>query len=285
MLDPQQTLNCNGDLVLLTQPIVMGILNITPDSFYSGSRFMNDKALLSNVEQMIDEGPANLDIGGMSSRPGAKIISVEEELERVVPVIKSIKHSFPNAVLSIDTVHSKVVAACADLGIGMVNDISAGQIDEAMYETVSKYPIPYVLMHMTGIPENMQENVDNKDIKHDVLRFFIKEIEKLRNLRVKDILLDVGFGFGKTLDDNYELLKNLHAFQILDLPVLVGISRKSMIYKFLETTPSDALIGTTALHWKALDEGAKILRVHDVKAAVQTVKLWGRVNSKIEKKS
>jgi len=278
MLNPQQTLNCNGQLVMLTTPIVMGILNITPDSFYSGSRFSNDTKLLSSVEKMLKEGATILDIGGMSSRPGAKVISVDEELDRVVPVIKAIKTQFPQTVISIDTVHSKVVEKCADLGIGMVNDISGGQIDSSMYETVSKYALPYVLMHMQGLPENMQIEPKYDDIKLVILEFFIKEIEKLRILGIKDIILDVGFGFGKTIDHNYEILKNLHAFQILDLPVLVGISRKSMIYKYLETTPDDALFGTTALHWKALDEGAKILRVHDVKAAVQVIQLWKKIN-------
>ncbi len=277
MFNPQQTINCNGQLLMLTSPIVMGILNITPDSFYTGSRFSNDSKLLSTVEAMLINGAAILDVGGMSSRPGAKLISVEEELERVVPVIKVIKKQFPKAVISIDTVHSRVVEKGADLGIGMVNDISGGQIDPLMYETVAKYMLSYVLMHMQGIPENMQNNPRYNDIKLVILDYFIKEIEKLRSFGIKDIILDVGFGFGKTIEHNYEILKNLHAFQILDLPVLTGISRKSMVYKFLKTTPDDALIGTTALHWKALDEGTKILRVHDVKAAVQTIQLWEKL--------
>jgi len=278
MLNPQQTINCNGQLVMLTTPIVMSILNITPDSFYSGSRFSNDTKLLTTVEEMLNDGATILDIGGMSSRPGTKIISVDEELDRVIPVIKAIKKQFPQTVISIDTIHSIVVEKCADLGLGMVNDISAGQIDPLMYETVSKYMLPYVLMHMQGIPENMQNDPSYNDIKLVILEFFIKEIEKLRFFGVKDIVLDVGFGFGKTIDHNYEILKNLHAFQILDLPVLTGISRKSMIYKYLETTPDDALIGTSALHWKALDEGTKILRVHDVKAAMQVIQLWEKTN-------
>ncbi len=279
MLNPQQTLNCNGELVMLTSPIVMGILNITPDSFYDGSRFSNDKILLSTVEKMLSDGATILDIGGMSSRPGAKLISIEEELNRILPVIKSIKKAFPKAVISIDTVHSEVVKASADLGVGMINDISAGKIDPLMYETVAQYNLPYVLMHMQGIPENMQNNPVYFDIKVAVLEFFVKEIEKLRLLDIKDIILDVGFGFGKTIDHNFDLLKHLHAFQILELPVLVGISRKSMIYKFLETTPKDALTGTSVLHWKSLDEGAKILRVHDVKQATQVIHLWEKMKS------
>ncbi len=274
MLNQQLTLNCGGQLLNLEPRVVMGILNVTPDSFYDGGRYTDDAKILQQVEKMLTEGAAIIDVGGMSSRPGAKIITTKEELDRTLPIVKRIKKEFPQAIISIDTIKSEVVKACVDAGAGMVNDISAGHIDPLMYETVAKVNVPYVLMHLQGIPETMQLNPTYDNIVQDILDYFIKELGKLRALGIKDIILDPGFGFGKSVDDNYEILRHLHAFQITDLPILVGLSRKSMIYKVLETSAQEALNGTTALHIIALQQGAKILRVHDVKEAVETIKLW-----------
>lgn len=274
MLHPQTTLNCNGQLLLLNRPVVMGILNVTPDSFYDGGKYSSETALLKQAEQMLQAGARILDIGGMSSRPGAAIIEVAEELQRVVPAIEAIKRNFPKAIVSIDTVRSEVVRASVGAGASIVNDISAGRIDAAMYETVASLRVPYILMHMQGKPSDMQEAPEYENVVETVLDFLIQEVGKLRALGVKDVILDVGFGFGKTIRNNYELLQKLHVFQILDLPVLAGISRKSMIYKVLDTTPEAALNGTSALHIVALQQGAKILRAHDVKEAMEVIQLW-----------
>lgn len=274
MLNPHLTLNCAGQLLSLESPIVMGIINVTPDSFFTGSRKPEVKDVLDTAEKMLQEGAAILDIGGMSTRPGAEIISLEEELSRVIPVIKALKHEFPESIISIDTVRGEVARQSADLGAGLINDVSAGSIDENMYATVAELGLPYILMHMRGTPENMQDNPEYEQVVVEVLDFFIKEIGKLRELGVKDIVLDPGFGFGKRLEDNYALLKELHVLQVPGLPVLAGVSRKSMIYKALKINPEEALIGTTALHMYALKEGAKILRCHDVKEAIQVIDLW-----------
>ncbi len=274
MLNPHLTLNCAGHLLSLESPVVMGIINVTPDSFFAGSRQQEVKDVLVTAEQMLTEGASILDIGGMSTRPGAKIISAEEELERVIPVVKALKQEFPDSILSIDTVRGEVARQCADLGIGLINDVSAGSIDENMYATVAELGLPYIIMHMKGTPETMQANPAYEQVVVEVLDFFISEIGKLRELGVKDIILDPGFGFGKRLEDNYALLKELHVLQVPGLPILVGVSRKSMIYKALEINPEEALIGTAALHMYALKEGAKILRCHDVKEAVQVIDLW-----------
>ncbi len=274
MLHPNRTLNCNGQLLALETPIVMGILNVTPDSFYDGGQLKNVDAVLHQAEQMLVEGASILDIGGMSSRPGAKVITVEEELRRVIEPIAAIHQRFPEAILSIDTVQARVAQAAVEAGASVVNDISAGRLDTQMYPTVADLQVPYVLMHMQGRPETMQQSPSYNDPIEEVLDFFIQEVEKLKALGVKDIVLDAGFGFGKRLEDNYLLLKKMHVFQILDCPVLAGLSRKSMIYKHLDLTPDTALNGTTALHMVALQQGARILRVHDVAEAVQCVRLW-----------
>ena len=274
MLDPQTTINCNGQLIDLSRPIVMGILNVTPDSFFDGGKYENEKATLKQVEKMILEGATIIDVGGMSSRPGAKIIDEEEELVRVLPIIEKINHLFPNTIISIDTVKSRVATEAVARGASIVNDISAGNIDEKMFAIVAKLGVPYILMHMQGIPSNMQQSPDYQDVTQVVLDFFIKKIGKLRQLGVKDILLDPGFGFGKTLEHNYQLLKKIAIFDILDLPLLVGLSRKSMIWKALKITPEEALNGTTILNTIALQQGAKILRVHDVKEAMQIIRLF-----------
>ncbi|MEQ8705751.1 MAG: dihydropteroate synthase [Phaeodactylibacter sp.] len=274
MLNPRLTLNCRGTLLSLQSPQVMGILNVTPDSFFDGGRYTRQDALLRQAEQMLKEGAAILDIGGMSSRPGAELISVEEELQRVLPAIEALHQAFPEAILSIDTIRGRVAEEAVGAGAAIVNDISAGAFDESMYPTVARLQVPYILMHMKGSPKTMQDNPDYEDVVQTVLDFFIAEAGKLRALDVRDIVLDPGFGFGKTVEHNYQLLKNMHVFRLLDLPLLAGLSRKSMINKVLKIKPEDALNGTTALNMVALQQGARLLRVHDVRPAVEAVRLW-----------
>lgn len=274
MLTPKQTINCRGQLLILNEPVVMGILNITPDSFYDGGKFNSLEKALAATEQMLEAGAKIIDIGGMSSRPGAEMITVEEELRRVLPIVEAVHKTFPTTLLSVDTIRAKVVRAAVEAGAHIVNDISAGRQDEALYATVAELQVPYILMHMKGTPKTMQLQPQYDDVVQVVLDFLIQEYGKLRALGVKDVLVDPGFGFGKTLIDNYRLLKYFHVFKILDVPLLAGLSRKSMIYKYLNITPSEALNGTTALHMVALQQGAKILRVHDVKAAMETIRLW-----------
>ena len=267
------TLNCNGTLLDLSRPQVMGILNVTPDSFFDGNLYKTKEASLRQVEKMLTDGAAIIDIGAASSRPGAATVSVDEELRRLLPIIEAILQRFPEVILSCDTYHSSVAKATIEHGIKIINDISGGQFDDNLWATVAKYNVPYILMHIKGNPQNMQQSPDYDNVVHDVLNYMIFKIEKLRALGIKDIIADVGFGFGKTLDHNYELLQNLHIFKMLEVPILTGISRKSMIYKLLDTTPEFALNGTTALHVIALQKGSKILRVHDVKEAVETIRL------------
>lgn len=274
MIHPRTTINCRGRLVDLRRPVVMGILNINDDSFFSGSRFSSTDNLLKAAESMLSAGAAILDIGGMSSRPGAEVISAEEELRRVLPAITNIHREFPDAILSVDTIRSTVAREAVQAGAAMINDISAGKLDQELYPTLGELQVPYVLMHMQKRPENMQEAPTYDNVVQDVLDFLIAEIHALRQHGVKDILIDPGFGFGKSVEHNYELLRSLHVFRMLDLPLLVGISRKSMIYKPLGIGPEQALNGTTALHMAALQQGAGMLRVHDVKEAVETIRLW-----------
>ena len=274
MLYQNTTLNCKGQLLDLSEPIVMGILNVTPDSFFDGGKYLNSKSVESQVSKMLADGATIIDVGGMSSRPGAAVIEEAEELSRVLPVIEQIAHNFPDTIISIDTVNAKVAEQSVNAGASIVNDISAGNLDAKMFETVAKLEVPYILMHMQGRPETMQDNPNYEDMLTNILDFFIEKIGQLRALKVKDIVLDPGFGFGKTVEDNYHLLKNINAFHILGLPLLAGISRKSMIYKVLETNAEEALNGTTVLNTLALENGAKILRVHDVKEAMETITLW-----------
>lgn len=272
---PLTTLNCRGQLLDLSRPVVMGILNVTPDSFFDGGRYTGVEAALKQAEKMLAEGATILDVGGASSRPGAAEVSEKEELERVIPVIEVIKRHFPEVIISADTWRASVAKAAVEAGASMVNDISGGQFDARMFETVAVLDTPYILMHIQGTPDTMQQNPHYEDVVTEVLDFFIQKIEKLRALGVKDIVLDPGFGFGKTVEHNYQLLKNLQIFpNVTGLPVLAGISRKSMICKVLKVNPENALNGTTALHMVALQQGAKILRAHDVRAAVEVVKLW-----------
>lgn len=274
MLHPKKTINCKGRLISLEKPLVMGILNVTPDSFFDGGRHATIGQALKHTEKMLEEGAMFIDVGGMSSRPGAPLLDVDVEMGRVVPVVEALGQNFPDAIISIDTFRSKVAIAAVEAGAHIVNDISAGRQDEFLFETVANLGVPYILMHMQGTPATMQASPQYGDVVADVLDFFIQRVGELKQLGVKDILLDPGFGFGKTVGHNYQLLNNLHVFNMLELPVLAGISRKSMICKVLGVKPENALNGTTALHVIALQQGAKILRVHDVKEAVETIQLW-----------
>ena len=274
MIHPKITLNLCGSLLVLENPVVMAVININTDSFYEKSRFTERGGILKQAETHLREGATFLDIGGMSSRPGAPISNAKDEVEKIVPVIKSLKKEFPDAFISIDTVHSAVASAAYQEGAVLVNDISAGAIDPDMFPFLAKTNIPYVLMHLKGVPRNMQDNTNYKDVSLDVLDFLILKYQALKELGVKDIIIDPGFGFGKDVVQNYELLQNLSIFKILECPLMVGLSRKSMIYKIIDGTPEDALHGTTALHFFALQQGALILRAHDVKPAIDTIRVW-----------
>ncbi|MCC6411912.1 MAG: dihydropteroate synthase [Saprospiraceae bacterium] len=275
------SLNCRGKLLDLTEPVVMGILNTTPDSFFDGGRFTGLDAALLKAEKMLRQGAVLLDVGGASSRPGAEVVPEDEEKQRVLPLIEAIVRRFPEAFVSVDTWRVSVAREAVAAGAHLVNDISAGRLDtsENMYETVGALQVPYILMHMSGSPDNMQQNPAYTDVNTEVLDFFIREISRLHAAGVYDLVLDPGFGFGKTVEHNYRLLNGLHVFEnVTGLLVLAGLSRKSMICKVLKVNPENALNGTTALHMVALQQGARILRVHDVKEAVECVKLWKVVN-------
>jgi len=267
-------INVRGNLIDLSVPKVMGIINVTPDSFYKGSRVIGEEEIIKTAAGMIQDGADILDIGGYSSRPGAEEITQDEERNRVTGALKVINREFPEAVISIDTFRSEIAAeAVLEYGAGMINDISGGEADRKMFHLVEKIQVPYIMMHMQGVPGTMQENPVYDDVVADILRWFGERIFRLQSLGVNDIILDPGFGFGKTAAHNFELLRNLGDFSIAGLPVLVGVSRKSMIWKTLGITPDEALNGTSVLNTTALLNGADILRVHDVKEAVQAVKL------------
>lgn len=268
------TLNCKGRLLVVDKPLVMGIINATPDSFYAGSRYQETEAILGQAEQMIKDGADILDIGGQSTKPGSLQITQEEELARVVPPIEAIHRNFPDTVISIDTFYSKVAKASVAAGASIINDISAGTMDENMIQTVAALQVPYVLMHMQGTPEKMQENPRYENVTREVLDFFIKKMADLHQAGIRDILIDPGFGFGKTITNNFEILNHLSVFAILNCPVLLGVSRKSTIYKTLGVTTDESLNGTTVLNTIGLMNGASILRVHDVKEARETIKLF-----------
>ncbi|MFC7773447.1 dihydropteroate synthase [Flavobacterium sp. GCM10027622] len=271
------TINCKGNLIDLTTPKVMGILNVTPDSFYDGGRFSSDAVLLQQVEKMLVEGADFIDVGGQTTKPSADLITAEEELKRVVPVVDLILKNFPETLLSIDTFHAKVAEETITAGAALINDVSAGNLDEKMLETVAKLQVPYIMMHMRGTPQTMQQLTDYNDLVKEILFYFSEKITQARRLGINDLIVDPGFGFAKTVVQNFELFSKLELFQMLELPVLVGISRKSMIYKTLETTPENALNGTTILNTLALQKGANIIRVHDVKEAVECVKLMSQL--------
>jgi dihydropteroate synthase len=258
----------------LSEPQVMGILNVTPDSFYAGSRSETEKDIVQRLHQIIDEGASIIDIGGYSSRPNAEHISVEEEMSRLRNGLEIIRKHHPDAVVSVDTFRADIAKMCVEeYGVAIINDISAGQMDETMFPTIAQLGIPYIIMHMKGTPQDMQTNPTYAHFLKEVFYYFSEKVQKLRDLGVKDIIIDPGFGFGKTLEHNYELMNHLEEFSLFELPLLVGVSRKSMIYKLLGTTPEEALNGTTSLHTIALLKGSNILRVHDVKEAVESIKI------------
>lgn len=267
------TLNCKGRLLVIDEPVVMGIINVTPDSFYSESRktLLND--LLQQAEKMVNEGAVMLDIGGQSTRPGSKEISAAEELLRVIPAIDAISRSFPAIFISVDTYYAKVAAEAVSAGASIVNDISSGTLDQQMIETVASLRVPYIMMHMKGTPQTMQQHAHYEDVTLEVLDFFTKKTAECRTAGINDVIADVGFGFAKTIVHNFTLLKNLSVFKILQMPLLAGLSRKATVYKTLNITPEEALNGTTVLNTIALMNGASILRVHDAKEAVEVVKL------------
>lgn len=255
----------------------MGILNLTPDSFFAGSRVQEENLLLKTAEKMLAEGAAILDIGGVSTQPGAAEVSESEEKQRVLPAINQVKKEFPEAILSIDTFRAEVARDAVAAGASIVNDISAGRFDRKMYPTLAKLQVPYILTHSKGTPQTMTQAAVYQNVVQEILDFFIAEVGKLRELGVADILLDPGFGFAKNIAHNFEILKNMHVFRLLDLPVLAGISRKSMIWKTLKTSPDEALVGTAALHMVALQQGARVLRAHDVRAAREVIELFKQI--------
>lgn len=267
------TINCKGTLVDFSTPKVMGILNITPDSFFDGGQYQNEKAMLTQTEKMLSEGATFIDVGAYSSRPGADHVSEEEELKRIVPVVELLLREFPDVYLSIDTFRSKVAKETIITGAAIINDISGGNMDEHMFETVAKLQVPYIAMHMQGTPQTMQNNPSYEDITTDLIKFFSEKIHQLHQLQVNDVIIDVGFGFGKTITHNYQLLRDLKFFESLNAPILAGVSRKSMLYKTLDISPQEALNATTSANTIALMNGANILRVHDVKEAVECVKI------------
>jgi dihydropteroate synthase len=267
------TLNCKGRLLVAEEPLVMGIINATPDSFYAGSRRTETDAIVQQAEQMLNEGADIVDIGGQSTRPGSEMITAEEELKRVIRGIEAIHKKFPRAVISIDTYYSLVAKEVVAAGASMVNDISAGSMDPAMIATVSSLNVPYILMHMKGTPQTMQESVNYDNVTKEVLDFFIQKTTELRKAGIRDIIIDPGFGFGKNITHNFELLRNLSVFKLPDCPVLAGLSRKSTIYKTLGISAAEALNGTTVLNTIALLNGAGIIRTHDVREAKEAIKL------------
>lgn len=270
-------MNCNGKLIDLSSPKVMGILNITPNSFYDGGKFTVENQILVQVEKMILEGATFIDIGAYSSKPNAEFVSETEEIYRIIPVLELILNKFPETIISIDTFRSEVARICLENGAAIINDISAGNGDDKMWETIAKYNVPYIMMHMKGNPKTMQTLANYDDVVKEILIYFSDKIAKARSLGINDLIIDPGFGFAKTLEQNFEVLQKLELFQMLDLPILAGISRKSMIYKTLETNAENALNGTSVLNTIALTKGAKILRVHDVKEAVECVNLYQKL--------
>lgn len=268
-----KSINCKGHLVSLETPKIMGILNVTPDSFFDGGMYKNEVSILSQVEKMLNDGATFIDIGAYSSRPNAPHVSEIEEKQRLLPIVSLILKQFPKTIISIDTFRASVAKEAIELGASLINDISAGNLDDEMMKTVGELGVPYIMMHMQGTPKTMQENPRYDHIVKELLQYFSSKIAEAKSYKINDIIIDPGFGFGKTVEHNYEILKQLQLFQLLDFPVLAGVSRKSMIYKVLENSPQEALNGTSVLHTIALQNGASILRAHDVKEAMECVKL------------
>ena len=272
-----KTINVCGKLIDLSVPAVMGIVNVTPDSFFEGSRFTTEHGILTQTEKMLSAGAAFIDVGGYSSRPGAEDISAEEELSRVVHAVQAIIHQFPAAIISVDTFRAEVAKQAVQEGASIINDISAGELDSNMFDTVAKLHVPYMIMHMRGTPQTMKSLAQYDNLLRELMDYFIEKINRLTTLGVKDIIIDPGFGFAKTIDQNFELLANLDYLKILDKPILAGLSRKSMIWKTLGISAEDSLNGTTALNMAALLKGASILRVHDVKQAIEAITLYRKL--------
>lgn len=275
ILNKKQTINCAGKLLELDKPVVMGILNITPDSFYDGGKRSDIEQIKQHIQQMLVDGAKIIDVGAYSSRPGATHINSREELERLRPVLQLLQKDFPDAIVSVDTFRAEIAKTIVEeYGVAIINDISGGEMDDKMFETIAQLNTPYILMHMQGTPQNMQQNPEYQNVVMDVMDYFSKKVSALKALGVHDVILDPGFGFGKTIEHNYQILNNMHEFDIFGLPILAGLSRKSMIYRPLEITPEKALNGTSVLNTLALMHGASILRVHDVKEASEAVELY-----------
>lgn len=273
----RMTINCKGQLIDLTIPKIMGILNVTPNSFFDGGKYKNESEILSRVEKMSSEGATFIDVGAYSSKPSAEFVSEQEEISRIIPVLDLVLKHFPETILSIDTFRAEVAKASIESGAAIINDISAGHLDEKMLETVAKYSVPYIMMHMKGTPQTMQTLTQYNDIVKEMLFYFSERIAKARSFGINDLITDPGFGFAKTVEQNYEVFQKLDLFNLLELPMLIGISRKSMIYKTLNSNAEEALNGTTVLNTIALTKGAKILRVHDVKEAMECVTLFNKI--------
>lgn len=272
------TINCKGTLIDLKKPKVMGVLNVTPDSFYDGGRYKDEVSILRQTEKLLNEGAAFIDLGAYSSRPNAADISEEEELRRILPVVDLLLNNFPDIYLSIDTFRSKVARSCLENGAAMINDISAGNLDSGMMATISEFKVPYIMMHMKGNPQNMVQQATYDKLLEEILHYLSEKVALAKSFGINDIILDPGFGFSKNTFQNFSLLRNLHLFKTFGLPVLVGLSRKSMICKTLNNKPSEALNGTTVLNTYALTKGANILRVHDVKEAMECIELLEALN-------
>lgn len=272
------TINCKGILVDLAIPKVMGILNVTPNSFYDGGKYKKESEILSQVEKMLIDGAAFIDVGAYSSKPNAEFVSEQEEISRIIPVVNLILKHFPETILSIDTFRSQVAKVAIESGAAIINDISAGMLDAKMLEIIGKYNAPYIMMHMRGNPQTMQTMTTYEDIVKEMLFYFSERVAAARSFGINDLILDPGFGFAKSIDQNYEVFQKLELFKMIELPLLVGISRKSMIYKTLDIGIENALNGTTVLNTLALTKGAKIIRVHDVKEAVECVTLFTKIN-------
>jgi dihydropteroate synthase len=272
------TINCKGLLVDLSTPKVMGILNVTPNSFFDGGKYKNEIEILSQVEKMLLDGATFIDIGAYSSKPNAEFVSEQEEISRINPIVDLVLKHFPETIISIDTFRSEVAKTSIESGAAIINDIAAGNLDEKMFEIIAKYNVPYIMMHMRGNPQTMQTLTDYHDIVKEMLFYFSEKVAKARSFGINDLIIDPGFGFAKTITQNHEVFKRMELFNMLELPLLVGISRKSMIYKTLETTIENALNGTTVLNTLALTKGAKILRVHDVKEAMECVTIFNKIN-------
>jgi dihydropteroate synthase len=274
----KMNINCKGKLIDISSPKVMGVLNLTPDSFYDGNKFDNEKKILNQVEKMLNDGATFIDIGAYSSRPGATHISEDQEKSRIIGTVELLITEFPDANLSIDTFRSSIADECLNAGASIINDITASEYDSEILKIAHKHNAPYVMMHMKGMPQDMMKQNKYDNLIKDIIYYFSKKIEAARTAKVNDIIIDPGFGFSKNIDQNYDLLKNLGLLKSLDLPILVGLSRKSMIYKLLKTTPELALNGTTSLNTIALLNGANILRVHDVKEAMECIKITNQFN-------